>query len=89
MSDFANLRKARRAKEQQKSYISHSKSEHEQGVQKDTKAGELPGEVAGLLEGFYTTWPTSRFEIRISVEDSLRGRGIFSREQYRRGKSSL
>jgi hypothetical protein len=83
MSNFANLRKARRAKEQQKSYI---KSEHEQGIQKDTKS---PSEVAELLEGFYTTWPTSRFEIRISVEDSLRGRGVFSREQYRPGKFSI
>lgn len=86
MSDFANLRKARHAKEHQKSYISRSKREQDQSVQKDAKPGELPSE---LLEGFYIAWPASRFEIRISVEDALRGRGVFSREQYRPGKSSL
>jgi hypothetical protein len=85
MSDFANLRKARHAKEQLKSYVSRTLNEHEE-VQQLAKAGGLLVEVPN---GLYTAWPTSRFEIRIEDEDSLRGRGVFSREQYHPGKSAF
>ena len=92
MSDFANLRKARHAKDQLKSYVSRAPDEHDDVVQASpqlAKGGGLPNKLAAASNGLYAAWPTSRFDIRITDEDALRGRGIFSREQYRPGQSAF
>ena len=92
MSDFTNLRKARHTKEHLKSYVSRAPSEHDEAVQASlqlAKGGKLRSRLSAMSNGLYATWPTSRFDIRIADEDPLRGRGVFSRERYRPGKSAF
>lgn len=86
MSDFTNLRKARHAKEQLKSYVTIAPNEHDPQL---AKGDGLSSKLATASNGHYTAWPTSRFDIHITDEDAFRGRGVFSREQYRPGKSAF
>ena len=62
MSDFANLRKARHAKDQLKSYVSRAPDEHDDVVQASpqlAKGGGLPNKLAAASNGLYAAWPTS------------------------------
>ncbi|KAF8632794.1 hypothetical protein AX15_001693 [Amanita polypyramis BW_CC] len=81
MSNFATLRATRQAKEKQKSYLSQTQSGEQQDIQSTSVSAS---KVAEISEGLYKAWPTSNFEICVS-SDSLRGRGVFSRKQYRPG----